>query len=106
MMIKTTIIPAAKICIGDFISDDWQFCGLGLREVFDVPDGATEIQFYAYKEPKAGRTKVTFDYGLCYVTVSGEDEPYCLDWTTSRSLKSLIGKRRKIWYVDLYYWEN
>ncbi len=88
----------------------WFICRSRLRGVFEIPKEATKIQFRAYSEPGHGRTKMKFVatedcWGLTDKTVSidGHGDEIMVE-DTFDSIKTL-GKGRKTWYVNVYYWE-
>lgn len=91
---------------------DWAFCRWEIKEYFEIPAKAKQIQFRAFDEPGPGRTKVKFVHydsttlsGVNGVHVDGDKNlrKYLLPGTQD-AIKKLAG-RRKIWYVDVYYWE-
>lgn len=91
---------------------DWAFCKDTLRCYFEIPEGVKQIQFRAFNEPGPGRTKIKLEhYGDDKVLWSGvfidgkkELREYVVE-ETQDAIKKLAG-RRKIWYVDVYYWEQ
>lgn len=88
--------------------DSWYFCEDFLHKVFDFPEGTQEIQFRAFKEPGPNRVEVKFDFKVndnsesnCFVKEKGWH--YIIDETLG--LIKALAKRRRTWYVELYYWE-
>ncbi len=88
----------------------WFVCRRRLRNIFEIPKEATKIQFRAYSEPGPGRTEMKFteskdSWGSTYkiVSIDGHGDEDMVDETFD-SIKTL-GKGRKTWYVDVYYWE-
>lgn len=89
----------------------WFVCRSRLRRIFDIPKEATKIQFRAYSEPGPGRTKMKFivvnDYWSVpdkLVCIDGHEDEIMVE-DTFDSIKTL-GKGRKTWYVNVYYWEE
>lgn len=85
---------------------DWAFCRSTLREYFDIPAGAKKIQIRAYDEFGPGRTRVSL---LHYdnrtwsgVLIDGVREYLVTE--TQDAIKK-VARRRKTWYVNVYYWE-
>ena len=83
----------------------WIFCASVILEYFELPKKAKRIQFRAYKEFKPGRVKVKFD-GVNqhehYAAVDGDNVEFVF---YTLELIRIFRKRRKTWYVELYYWE-
>jgi hypothetical protein len=90
----------------------WWFCGESIREAFSIPVKATAIQFRAFKKPAPGRWEIVrdrygrFDFDFWRVRFEGEGESksYIIEDCTELDIFKLLGKRRKTWYVDVYYW--
>ena len=116
-MSKSILSPVLTLqAWNDFYDDegsDWSFCRSYLREYFEIPAGVKQIQFRAFDEPGPGRTKVKFVHygsvvtcgGVSGVHVDGDKNlrEYLVSYTQD-AIKKVAG-RRKIWYVDVYYWE-
>lgn len=116
-MSKSILSPVLTL-VGwsDFYTNEesgWDFCRSDLRRYFEIPAGAKQIQFRAFDEPGPGRTKVKFVHytsvpplsATSGVLVDGDKNlrEYLVGGTQD-AIKKLAG-RRKIWYVDVYYWE-
>jgi len=96
-------------------SNGWYFCRATILSHFNVPRGAKRIQFEAYTEPGTNRYKVEFrkDDDQVHGIVRVEDGLDCFDeecWDylitdTARRIVRLLGGKRKIWYIKVYYWE-
>lgn len=88
----------------------WFICRSRLRNIFEIPKGATKIQFRAYSEPGPGRTEMKFteskdSWGDAYkiVSIDGHGDEDIVDDTFDRI--TTLAKGRKTWYVNVYYWE-
>lgn len=93
----------------DTVPYDWIICGDTLREIFDVPSGATQIQFRGHKEPGPNRNPMNFRYleSQSFTWFDGDIDGWhedLLDCLTSDAIRKLV-KRRLNWYVECYYWE-
>ena len=92
--------------------DYWWFCGTSMRECFGLPMNTKAVQFRAFKEPGPGLWEVKFgkagtDEVCCRVRYEGEGEAklYWLDDDTlDRDIFGLLGRRRKTWYIEVFYW--
>ena len=88
----------------------WLFCYDELRSYFELPPMTKTIQFEARSERFPGSMKVKFgsilvgDTRIPMLTLE-DDVRAGLFPSTHVDVDSVIGKRRRIWYVKLYYWE-
>lgn len=90
----------------------WWFCGTSMRDCFDLPMNTKAVQFRAFTEPGPGRWEIKFgtagtDEVCCRARYEGEGEAklYWLDDDTlDRDIFGLLGRRRKTWYVEVFYW--
>lgn len=88
--------------------DGWFFCDFALHEIFDFP-WCEQIQLVAYDEPGPGRTEIkiiasTNPLDFDEILIKGESEFRYMDDDTIKLFKKLA-KRRRRWWVTLYYWE-
>jgi hypothetical protein len=109
-MIQSPKIPVNKSKLAFFTKDQkWWFCGALLRKTFDIPESAVAVQFRAFKEPAPGRWKIRIpadlDYWEVYFENDRDDISYQIVETgTELDILKLLGRRRKVWYIEVYYW--
>lgn len=86
---------------GDFWK--WWFCADELHEVFEFPRKATHIQFRAYREDGPGRIKIKFT-GPYEIQIEDEENHTEVDHSVYFSAQDILGARKKVWYLELFYW--
>jgi hypothetical protein len=95
-----------------YMDDDqrWKFCYDELIERFELPRETETIQFEARSERFPGSMKVKFGLTLVcgepiMVLTLEDDVQVYLYASTHDDINTALGKRRRTWYVKLYYWE-
>ncbi len=80
---------------------DWEFCHFGLEDYFGLPRTATQIQFEARSERFPGSMKISIGHPCI---LEDQERVSTLAFTLA-DIRALLGTRRRVWYVKLYYWE-
>ncbi len=99
--------------------DTWFLCSREIRNAFEgIPSDAQFIQFRAYRKDGPDRYKIKFDNKKCTATIKGDvsnilaDNPDSenfqavryLDEDTYARIMDILGRRRKTWYIKVFYW--